>query len=89
MAEGRLRCLGSSLFLKKTFGVGYHITIEKSSENPELSRGAAEIIESSVEAASLLSNAGTELSYRLPLDSTDTFPSMFDALDMEVAFFHH
>jgi hypothetical protein len=29
MAEGRLRCLGSSLFLKKHYGVGYQLTIEK------------------------------------------------------------
>lgn len=29
MAEGQLRCVGSSLFLKKTFGVGYNLTIEK------------------------------------------------------------
>lgn len=29
MAEGTLRCCGSSLFLKKTYGVGYQLTIEK------------------------------------------------------------
>jgi hypothetical protein len=29
MAEGCLRCVGSSLFLKKTYGVGYQLTIEK------------------------------------------------------------
>jgi ATP-binding cassette, subfamily A (ABC1), member 3 len=29
MSEGRLRCCGSSLFLKKTYGVGYQLTIEK------------------------------------------------------------
>jgi ABC-type multidrug transport system ATPase subunit len=29
MAEGKLRCVGSSLFLKKTFGSGYQLTIEK------------------------------------------------------------
>jgi hypothetical protein len=29
MAEGRLRCAGSSLFLKKIYGVGYQLTIEK------------------------------------------------------------
>lgn len=28
MAEGQLRCVGSSLFLKKTYGVGYQLTIE-------------------------------------------------------------
>lgn len=29
MAEGQLRCVGSSLFLKKTYGVGYQLTIDK------------------------------------------------------------
>lgn len=29
MAEGQLRCAGSSLFLKKNYGVGYQLTIEK------------------------------------------------------------
>ena len=29
MAEGQLRCVGSPLFLKKTYGVGYQLTIEK------------------------------------------------------------
>ena len=31
MAEGQLRCCGSSLFLKKQFGVGYQLTIIKNS----------------------------------------------------------
>jgi len=29
MAEGQLRCAGTSLFLKKHYGVGYQLTIEK------------------------------------------------------------
>lgn len=29
MSDGQLRCCGSSLFLKKTYGVGYQLTIEK------------------------------------------------------------
>lgn len=32
MAEGQLRCAGSSLFLKKLYGVGYQLTIEKKYE---------------------------------------------------------
>ena len=32
MAEGRLICLGSSLFLKNRFGVGYNLTIVKKSK---------------------------------------------------------
>ena len=40
MAEGQLRCAGSSLFLKKMYGVGYQLTIEKKS------RGNGNMIES-------------------------------------------
>lgn len=29
MSDGQLRCVGSSLFLKKTYGVGYQLTVEK------------------------------------------------------------
>lgn len=29
LADGRLRCCGSSLFLKRAFGVGYQLSIEK------------------------------------------------------------
>jgi ATP-binding cassette subfamily A (ABC1) protein 3 len=32
MAEGKLICLGSSLFLKNRFGVGYNLTIVKKSK---------------------------------------------------------
>jgi ATP-binding cassette, subfamily A (ABC1), member 3 len=35
MAEGQLRCAGSSLFLKKMYGVGYQLTIEKQSRGKE------------------------------------------------------
>lgn len=29
MAEGRIRCIGSPLFLKNKFGVGYNLIIAK------------------------------------------------------------
>jgi ATP-binding cassette, subfamily A (ABC1), member 3 len=35
MAEGQLRCAGSSLFLKKMYGVGYQLTIEKQTKGKE------------------------------------------------------
>jgi ABC-type multidrug transport system ATPase subunit len=40
MAEGKLICLGSSLFLKNRFGVGYNLTIVKSvkEENPRIEK---------------------------------------------------
>ena len=33
MAEGSLRCVGSSLFLKKNYGVGYNLTVEKQQQS--------------------------------------------------------
>ena len=34
MAEGRVVCTGSSLFLKKKYGVGYNLVISKKSKLP-------------------------------------------------------
>lgn len=95
MAEGRLRCCGSSLFLKRTYGVGYQLTIEKrSSATPEESskEGKAvaasedelkDIVIGNVSDAVLLSNVGTELSFQLPLGSSSSFVPMLEQLDVE------
>jgi ATP-binding cassette, subfamily A (ABC1), member 3 len=34
MSSGKLTCLGSSTFLKKKFGVGYNVTVVKTSPEP-------------------------------------------------------
>ncbi|KAG7367345.1 multidrug ABC transporter ATPase [Nitzschia inconspicua] len=100
MAEGRLRCQGSSLFLKKKYGVGYQLTIEKqpsSAAKASNSEGQSDmkndaaidqkidhIVKGCVPEASLLTNVGTELSYQLPLGSASNFMQMFDKLDDQV-----
>lgn len=70
MAEGQLRCLGSSLFLKKTYGVGYQLTIEKQSDSSQKANQAVGsgnvtgltneklqgIVEGAVSDATLLTN---------------------------------
>ncbi len=50
MAEGRLICLGSSLFLKNRFGVGYNLTIVKKSkeDNPRIEQYLKERLGSSI-----------------------------------------
>ncbi len=95
MAEGQLRCAGSSLFLKKTFGVGYQLTIEKvksskGSSTPDLvglgehDEKLMNLVESNVPDANLLTNVGSELSYQLPIGASSQFGPMFKALDEEV-----
>ena len=34
MADGSIKCCGSSLFLKKRFGVGYNLVIAKVNRDP-------------------------------------------------------
>ena len=88
MAEGQLRCAGSSLFLKKTYGVGYQLTIEKNKgaeTSPEdNSENLENIVKSAVPEANLLSNVGSEMSYQLPMGAASQFGPMFEALDSEM-----
>lgn len=98
MAEGQLRCLGSSLFLKKTYGVGYQLTIEKKplsakkltngedeSSKSSIDDKMQKIVVGNVESANLLTNVGTEISFQLPLAASSTFSPMFDQLEDAVA----
>lgn len=95
MAEGQLRCVGSSLFLKKTYGVGYQLTIEKQPVNKKLLAAGetpletmdeklSGIVKGSVTEANLLSNVGTELSFQLPIGAASSFMPMFEQLDEQV-----
>lgn len=93
MAEGRLRCAGSSLFLKKTYGVGYQLTIEKRRSDDKKDEGGDseptekdlnELVLRSVDKAALLSDVGSELSFQLPMDEASSFPAMFESLEKEI-----
>ena len=80
MSEGKLRCCGTSLFLKNKFGIGYNITMTRASQkwsHQDISRSILKYIPD----ARLLSAAGGELSYRLPLTSVRAFPALFKSID--------
>jgi ATP-binding cassette subfamily A (ABC1) protein 3 len=81
-SDGQLRCVGSSLFLKKTYGVGYQLTIEKQ-QVPGQDSSANDtklevIVEGNVSEASLLSNVGAEMSYQLPIAAASKFVPMLN-----------
>lgn len=93
MAEGQLRCVGSPLFLKKHYGVGYQLTIEKDHDfvghaTPEqiedLNSHIATLVEGNIQDASLLNNVGSEISYQLPVGEAANFPIMFNGLEEQV-----
>ncbi|KAF0694859.1 Aste57867_14286 [Aphanomyces stellatus] len=83
MAEGELRCCGSSLFLKNRYGAGYTFSLVKASScNVD---ALTALVVSHVRGAKVLSNVGTEIAFQLPLDSAAAFAAMFQALEDDLS----
>ncbi|XP_057982078.1 ABC transporter A family member 1 [Malania oleifera] len=78
MANGSLRCCGSSLFLKQQFGVGYTLTLVKTAPSASV---AADIVYRHIPSATCVSDVGTEISFKLPLASSSMFESMFREIE--------
>ena len=76
MAEGKLICLGSSLFLKNRFGVGYNLTIVKNSkeENPRIESYLKEHLGNSIQTVSEVSS---ELKFQIPIKLSHKFKDFF------------
>jgi len=82
ISRGKLRCDGSSLYLKNKFGVGYLLTMSKESGNGRCdTQTVTSFVHRYIPDALVLSDAGTELSYRLPTSSMPSFVNFFRDLD--------
>ncbi|CAM1313391.1 ABCA3 (predicted) [Pycnogonum litorale] len=79
MANGQLQCCGSSMFLKKKYGAGYHMVLIRSPlcDTEIVSR----LITDHVPNAELESNMGAELSYILPHESSEHFQNLFQEIE--------
>ena len=83
MAGGKVRCCGSSLFLKRLYGVGYTFTISLKIgiKAIDVKPSIDNIVLNHVPTANGLSIAGGEINYRLPFEQSGLFANMFQALD--------
>ncbi|XP_031561453.1 ATP-binding cassette sub-family A member 3-like [Actinia tenebrosa] len=79
MADGQLRCCGSSLFLKSRYGVGYHLTLVKEKDFNE--NTTINTVKRFVPSAEILSSVGAELEMVLNKDAAKSFENLF--LDLE------
>ena len=79
ITKGRASWWGSSLFLKKKFGVGYNLTIDKTSKDKSPQIDA--FILARIQNARKLSEVSSEMTYQLPNDSVKKFKEFFDTLD--------
>jgi ATP-binding cassette, subfamily A (ABC1), member 3 len=79
MSQGRLKCSGSSMFLKSNLGVGYSITM--SLRDDAHVRKITKLVKSSVDGAREIGLHGCEAMYRLPNSAVEQFPAFLDRLE--------
>eukprot|EP01083_Nonionella_stella_P063289 164447_1 len=78
MSDGKVKCCGSSAYLKDLYGVGYTLTVSLDLKD-ENDKANAEAIKDDVDQeilpqitdSSVVSFAGCEITYRLPCDTFD------------------
>jgi len=64
LSKGKVQCIGSSLFLKSKYGLGYHLNIMTTGEAPV--DKILELIRQFIPQAHFIKQMGTDLSYSLP-----------------------
>jgi ABC-type multidrug transport system ATPase subunit len=84
MADGSLKCVGSSLFLKRKFGIGYNLSLVSSSPTVIVEKIETEL-RKFVSTSSLISCAGSEAAFRLPFEDKQKFPDLFSHLDYSMS----
>jgi ATP-binding cassette, subfamily A (ABC1), member 3 len=84
VGDGKLLCCGSSLFLKKMYGVGYNMTIEKLDTTTFNESKFMKAVHSVIPDAKLLTNVGTEVTVELPFASSQLFETLFCKFDEDL-----
>ncbi|NWS87611.1 ABCA9 protein, partial [Toxostoma redivivum] len=79
ISHGRLKCVGSSLFLKKKWGICYHLRIHVS-ESCDL-ENLTSLVKGYIPNATFSGHTQYELRYKLPLENVNKFPDLFNGLD--------
>ncbi|KAM9296612.1 ATP-binding cassette sub-family A member 9-like [Gastrophryne carolinensis] len=82
LSSGRLKCVGSSLFLKRKWGIGYYLKMQMT---PSCDTEAITLlIKQHIASAKLSTQHNEDLTFILPFDYVDCFPALFSDLDERV-----
>ncbi|XP_046544470.1 phospholipid-transporting ATPase ABCA3-like [Haliotis rubra] len=79
MTEGVVKCSGTSYFLKKLYGAGYHLVMVKE-PNCQVASVTA-VVQQHVPTAVMESEINAELSYLLPDDQSESFAALFTEIE--------
>ncbi|XP_060058636.1 cholesterol transporter ABCA5 isoform X3 [Erinaceus europaeus] len=79
ISQGMLKCIGSSIFLKSKWGIGYRLSmhIDRYCATESLSS----LVKQHIPGAALLQQNDQQLVYSLPFKDMDKFSGLFSALD--------
>lgn len=80
MANGKLKCCGSSLFLKSRYGVGYQLSFALKNSEVDAKR-ITDFIQSQVPESTTLDASGSQLLVQIPLKHAPLFGPLFKGLD--------
>lgn len=80
MSNGKLKAVGSPFFLKKHFGVGYHLVCAKKDASSDSSKVTA-LLQKYIPDVKKESEIGTELSYLLDDRNVLVFQNMLQDLE--------
>ncbi|GAB1297011.1 ABC-type organic anion transporter ABCA8A [Apodemus speciosus] len=72
LSQGKLKCAGSSLFLKKKWGIGYHLSLQLSEAC--VHERITSLVKQHIPDSKLLAESEGKLNYILPLERTNKFP---------------
>ena len=75
MAEGKIKCCGSSLFLKNRYGVGYNLVIAKRTRQP--APQIDKFVFDRINGVNKLSEVSSEMTFQLPTESAAQFKEFF------------
>ncbi|XP_072399805.1 phospholipid-transporting ATPase ABCA3-like isoform X2 [Diabrotica undecimpunctata] len=81
MAGGELQCCGSSFFLKKKYGAGYSLIMDKAKTcNPHK---VTELLKKFIPEIEIHSNVGSELTYLLSENNAPVFEALLKQIEKE------
>ncbi|KAM5213451.1 ATP-binding cassette sub-family A member 9-like isoform 2-T9 [Hipposideros larvatus] len=79
ISNGKLKCAGSSLFLKKKWGIGYHLSLHLNEMcDPD---NITSLVKQHIPDAKLTAQSDEKLVYTLPLERANKFPDLYRDLD--------
>ncbi|KAM8773978.1 ABC-type organic anion transporter ABCA8-like [Rhynchonycteris naso] len=79
LSKGKLKCAGSSLFLKKNWGIGYHLSLQLTEMC--VKEKITSLIKQHIPEAKLSAESERKLVYTLPLERTNKFPELYKNFD--------